>query len=52
MHEVLIVQGQNFARDSLDPGVDQVEAIFPCVDVSDDSVVYIDEGVFSLLDTG
>jgi hypothetical protein len=49
LEKVLIVQGQNLARDILDARVDQVQAILPCVDVANDTVVHVDEGIFGFL---
>jgi hypothetical protein len=50
LDEVLVVKGQNLARDALDTWVDQVETIFTSINVGDDSVVDVDESVFSSLD--
>ena len=50
-HEpLLVVEGQDLCRNVLDSRVDHIEPVLACVDVRDDSIVYVDEGFFSALD--
>lgn len=51
LYQILIVEGEYFARNILNPWVDQVETIFSCVDVSDNSIVNINKSVFGHLHT-
>jgi hypothetical protein len=52
LDQVLVVQCKYLAGNVLNSRVDKVETILPRVDVSDDAVVYVDEGVFGHLNTG
>ena len=52
LNQVLVVKRKYLARNVLNSGVNEVEAIFPRIYVSDDAVVYIDKSVLCLLNTG
>lgn len=50
-HGILtIVKLKSLLSDGCNPTIQIVESIFPLVDAVDDSVVYINVGIFSLLD--
>lgn len=52
LNQVLVVKRKYLPRNVLNSGVNEVETIFPRIDVSDDAVVYIDKSVLCLLNTG
>ena len=49
LEEVLVVESKDLLGNALDPGVDQVEAVLARVNVPDNAVVHVDEGVLGLL---
>jgi len=49
LEEVLIVESQDALGDSLNTRVDQVQSVLARVNVANDTVVHVDEGVLSLL---
>ena len=52
LEEVLVVEGQDLLTDTLDAGINQIQAVLTPIDVPNDPIVDIDEGVLSLLHTG
>ena len=52
LDQVLVVKGKDFAGNVLNSWVDQVKTIFSRVDVPDDAVVYVDEGILGHLHAG
>ena len=47
LNQVLVIKSQDLLSNVLDPLVNEIKAVLPCIDVRDDSVVDIDEGFFS-----
>ena len=51
LDQVLVVESEDLARNVLNSGVNKVETIFPRVNVSNDSIVHVDESVLGHLHT-
>ena len=51
LEEVLVVECKNLARDALDTRIDKIETILSRIDIADDSVIYINKGIFCFLHT-
>ena len=51
LDQVLVVKSEDLARNVLNSGVNKVETIFPRVNVSNDSIVHVDESVLGHLHT-
>ena len=48
---LLVVEGEDFGADVLDARVNHIESVFTRIDVSDDPIVHVNEGLFRILNT-
>ena len=47
----VLIQGEDLCTDLLDTRIDHIEAIFPRINIRDDSIVDVDERFLSFRDT-
>jgi len=51
LEKVLVIKGKYLSGDTLDTRVDEIKSVLSCVNISNDSIVYINESIFGLLHT-